>query len=44
LALKRPAMTYVRAQLGDRLDRRIARAQRRWRSSARRCRPDERFL
>jgi hypothetical protein len=29
LALERPAMTYLRAQLGDRLDRRIARAHRR---------------
>jgi hypothetical protein len=30
LALERPAMTLVRAQLGDRLDRRLARAYRRW--------------
>jgi hypothetical protein len=30
LALERPAMTYVRAQLGDRLDRQVARAYRRW--------------
>jgi hypothetical protein len=30
LALERPAMTYVRAQLRDRLDRRLARAYRRW--------------
>jgi hypothetical protein len=31
LALERPAMTYVRAQLGDRLQRQLARAYRRWR-------------
>jgi hypothetical protein len=30
LALKRPAMTYVRGQLGDRLQRQLARAYRRW--------------
>jgi hypothetical protein len=30
LALERPAMTYVRAQLGDRLGRQLARAYRRW--------------
>jgi hypothetical protein len=30
LALERPAMTYVRAQLGDRLQRQLARAHRRW--------------
>jgi hypothetical protein len=30
LALERPAMTYVRAQLRDRLQRRLARAYRRW--------------
>jgi hypothetical protein len=30
LALQRPAMTYVRAQLRDRLQRRLARAYRRW--------------
>jgi hypothetical protein len=29
LALERPAMTYVRAQLGDRLERQLARAARR---------------
>jgi hypothetical protein len=28
LALQRPAMTYLRAQLGDRLERRIGRARR----------------
>jgi hypothetical protein len=31
LALERRAMTYVRAQLGDRLGRQLARADRRWR-------------
>jgi hypothetical protein len=31
LALERPAMTYVRAQLGDRLGRQLARAYRQWR-------------
>jgi hypothetical protein len=29
LALERPTMTYVRAQLGDRLQRQLARAARR---------------
>ena len=43
LALERPAMTYLRAQLGDRLDRRIARAHRRWRLASGR-RSDDRFL
>jgi hypothetical protein len=37
-------MTYLRDELGDRLDRRIARAHRRWRSSASRRRTDDRFL
>jgi len=31
LALERPAMTYVRAQLGERLQRQLARAYQRWR-------------
>jgi hypothetical protein len=31
LALERPAMTYVRAQLEDRLQRQLARAYRQWR-------------
>jgi hypothetical protein len=31
LALERPAMTYVRGQLGDRLQRQVARGFRRWR-------------
>jgi hypothetical protein len=30
LAVERPAMTYVRAQLADRLGRQLARAYRRW--------------
>jgi len=44
LALERPAMTLVRAQLGDRLQRQLARASWRWRhpSSGRRAR--DRFL
>jgi hypothetical protein len=39
LALERPAMTYVRTQLGDRLQRQLARADHRWRypSSGRRA-------
>jgi hypothetical protein len=39
LALERPAMTYVRARLGDRLGRQLARADRQWRhpSSGRRA-------
>jgi hypothetical protein len=44
LALERPAMTYVRAQLGDRLQRQLARAYRRWRRQASGCRPGDRFL
>jgi hypothetical protein len=43
LALERPAMTYVRAQLGDRLGRQLARAYRRWRQPSSR-RPGDRFL
>jgi hypothetical protein len=43
-ALERPAMTYVRAQLGDRLQRQLGRAYRRWlHPSSRRLRGD-RFL
>jgi hypothetical protein len=34
LALARPAMTYVRAQLGDRFQRQVARADRQWRQSS----------
>ena len=39
LAMERPAMTLVRAQLGDRLGRQLAQAYRRWRhpSSGRRA-------
>jgi hypothetical protein len=44
LALERPAMTYVRAQLGDRLQRQLARAYRRWRRQASGRRPGDRFL
>jgi hypothetical protein len=44
LALERPAMTYVRAQLGDRLGRQLARAYRRWRHPSSGRRPGDRFL
>jgi hypothetical protein len=44
LALERPAMTYMRAQLGDRLQRQLARAYRRWRHPSSGRRPDDRFL
>jgi hypothetical protein len=48
LALERPAMTYVREQLGDRLGRRLAqqvqRAYRRWLHPTSRRRPGDRFL
>ena len=44
LALERPAMTYVRAQLGDRLQRQLAQAYRRWRHPSRGRRPGDRFL
>jgi hypothetical protein len=44
LALERPAMTYVRAQLGDRLGRQLARAYRRWRQPSSGRRPGDRFL
>jgi hypothetical protein len=44
LALERPAMTYVRAQLGDRMDRQLARAYRRWRHQTSGRLPSERFL
>jgi hypothetical protein len=39
LVLERPAMTYVRSQLGDRLQRQLARADRPWprQYSGRRC-------
>jgi hypothetical protein len=44
LALERPAMTYVRGQLGDRLDRRVARADRQWRHPSSGRRSGDRFL
>jgi hypothetical protein len=44
LALERPAMTYVRARLGDRLERQLARAYRRWRHPSSGRRPGDRFL
>ncbi len=44
LALERPAMTLVRAQLGDRLQRQLARAYRQWRHPSSGRRPDDRFL
>jgi hypothetical protein len=44
LAVERPAMTYVRAQLGDRLGHQLARAYRRWRHQSSGRRPDDRFL
>jgi len=44
LALERPAMTYVRAELGDRLQRRLARAYRRWLHPTSGRRPGDRLL
>jgi hypothetical protein len=44
LALERPAMTYVRAQLGDRLGRQFARAYQRWRHPSSGRRAGDRFL
>jgi len=43
LALERPAMTYVRAQLGDRLGRQLARTYQRWRHPTSGHRPGDRF-
>jgi hypothetical protein len=43
LALERPAMTYVRAQLGDRLQRQLAHAYRQRLPPSSGRRPDERF-
>jgi hypothetical protein len=43
LALERPAMTYLRAQLGDRLGRQLAHAYRQWRHPPSGRRPDDRF-
>jgi len=44
LALERPAMTYVRAQLGDRLQRQLTRAYRQLRYPSSGHRPGDRFL
>jgi hypothetical protein len=44
LALERPAMTYVRGQLGDRLQRQLARAYRRWQHPSSGRRSGDRFL
>jgi hypothetical protein len=44
LALERPAMTYVRGQLADRLGRQLARAYRRWRHPSSGRRAGDRFL
>jgi hypothetical protein len=44
LALERPAMTHVRAQLADRLQRQLARAYRRWLHPTSGRRPGDRFL
>jgi hypothetical protein len=44
LALERAAMTYMRAQLGDRLQRQLARAYRRWLHPTSGRRPGDRFL
>jgi len=37
-------MTYVRAQVGDRFQRQLGRAYRRWRHPSSGRRPDDRFL
>jgi hypothetical protein len=44
LALERPAMAYVRAQLADRLQRQLTRAYRQWRHPSSGRRPGDRFL
>jgi hypothetical protein len=44
LALERPAMTYVRGQLGDRLQRQLARAYQRWRHKTSGHLSGDRFL
>jgi hypothetical protein len=44
LALERPAMTYVRAQLSDRLGRQLAHAYRQWRHPSSSRRAGDRFL
>jgi hypothetical protein len=43
-SLERPAMTYVRAQLGDRLQRQLAQAYRGWLHPSGGRRPGDRFL
>jgi hypothetical protein len=44
LALERPAMTYVRARLGDRLQRQLAHAYRQWLHLSSSRRPGDRFV
>ena len=44
LAMERPAMTYVRAQLGDRLQRQLAPAYRQWRHPSSGRQLGDRFL
>jgi hypothetical protein len=44
LALERPPMTYLRAQLGDRLQRQLARAYRLWLHPSSGRRASDRFL
>jgi hypothetical protein len=44
LALERPAMTYVRAQLSDRFSRQLARAYRQWRHQTSGHLSGDRFL
>ena len=44
LALERPAMTYVRGQLGDRLQRQLTHAYRQWLHPSSGRRPGDRFL
>jgi hypothetical protein len=44
LALERPAMTYLRALLGQRLGRQLAHAYRQWRHPSSGRRADDRFL
>jgi hypothetical protein len=43
LALERPAMTHVRAQLGQRLGRQLAHASRQWRHPSSSRRVGDRF-
>jgi hypothetical protein len=43
LPLERPAMTYARAQLGDRLQRQLARVYRQWRQPSSGRRAGDRF-